>query len=86
MLVAYTDFGGCRHMVAAAGDAPKRFTRVTRNLARACTLLQRAAALFTDAASGNDAPALVHAGRVAASAAPLLLRAKIALQATATSR
>jgi hypothetical protein len=29
LLVAYTDFGGCRHMVAAAGVAPDRFTEVT---------------------------------------------------------
>src|SRR6184192_1365772 len=25
VLVAYSDFGGCRHMVAAAGAAPSRF-------------------------------------------------------------
>ena len=40
VLVAYTDFGGCRHMVAAAGDAASRFTEVTRTLAAACSLLQ----------------------------------------------
>src|SRR4029078_10477735 len=47
VLVAYTDFGGCHHMVAAAGVAPERFARVTRTLAAACRLLQRSAALFT---------------------------------------
>src|SRR5437773_11762329 len=51
VLVAYTDFGGCRHMVAAAGDAPSRFAEVTRTLAAACSLLQRAAVLFTRAAT-----------------------------------
>jgi hypothetical protein len=86
VLVAYTDFGGCHHMVAAAGVAPERFARVTRTLAAACRLLQRSAALFTRAAKGDDPAALVHAGRVAASASPLLVHAKVDLQAAATSR
>jgi hypothetical protein len=85
-LVAYTDFGGCRHMLAAAGTAPSRFAQVTRTLAVACALLQRAAALFTRAASHDDAAVLVHAGRVASTASPLLVRAKVELQAAATSR
>jgi hypothetical protein len=85
-LVAYTDFGGCRHMAAAAGSVPPGFDRVTRPLARACTLLQRAATLFTRAATAHDAAALVRAGQVASAAAPLLVRAKAALQAAATSR
>src|SRR5512146_1458031 len=55
VLVAYTDFGGCRHMVAAAGDAPARFASVSRPLAAACVKLERAAVLFTRAASRNDA-------------------------------
>jgi hypothetical protein len=86
MLVAYTDFGGCRHMAVAAGTAPLRTGDVTRPLGAACTLLQRAAALFTRAASTRDAAALVRAGQVASSAAPLLVRAKAALQAAATRR
>lgn len=86
VLVAYTDFGGCRHMVAAAGDAPKRFARATRELARACARLRRGAALFTRAASSGNPADLVHAGRVVSSAGPFLLRAKIALQAAATRR
>jgi hypothetical protein len=86
VLVAYTDFGGCRHMVAAAGAPPPRYARVTQTLASVCARLQRAAALFTRAASRNDAAVLVRAGRVAASASPFLLRAKVELQAAATSR
>jgi hypothetical protein len=85
-LVAYTDFGGCRHMVAAAGAAPAGFEQASRPLGAACALLQRAATLFTRAASSHDAAALVRAGQVASSAAPFLVRAKAALQAAATRR
>jgi hypothetical protein len=89
-LVAYTDFGGCNHMVAAAGSVPTGFAVVSRSLDSACALLQRAATLFTRAASRHDPAALLHAGRVASSAAPLLVRAEVELkslsQATATSR
>ena len=85
-LVAYTDFGGCRHMIVAAGTAPPGFEHASRALGAACRLLQHAAALFTRAASRHDAAALVSAGRVASSAAALLVRAKAALQAAATRR
>ena len=86
LLVAYTDFGGCRHMVAAAGATPERFATVNRTLGIACARLERAARLFTRAASDDDAPALVEAGRLASSAAPLLVRAREELQAAATTR
>ena len=86
LLVAYTDFGGCRHMVAAAGVTPERFAKVNRTLGIACARLERAARLFTRAASDNDAPALVEAGRLASSAAPLLVQAREELQAAATTR
>ena len=86
LLVAYTDFGGCRHMVAAAGVAPERFAEVTHALRTACARLERAAGLFTRAASGDDAATLVAAGRLASSAAPLLVRAREELQAAATTR
>jgi hypothetical protein len=89
-LVAYTDFGGCRHMISAAGAAPGGFAAASRPLDAACALLQRAAVLFTRGASRHDAAALVRADHVAVSAAPLLLRAEVELkslsQATATSR
>jgi len=85
-LVAYTDFGGCRHMAAAAGTAPPGFEQVSRSLGAACTRLEHAAALFTRAASRHDAATLLRAGQVASSAAPLLVRAKASLQAAATRR
>ena len=65
---------------------PSRFAEVTRTLAAACSLLQRAAVLFTRAATHGDAGMLVRAGHVASSAGPLLVRAKVRLQAAATSR
>jgi hypothetical protein len=80
VLVAYTDFGGCRHMVAAAGIAPDRFAEVTRTLRAACALLQRSAVLFTRAATKNDPGTLLQAGRVASSASPLLVHAKLELE------
>ena len=86
VLVAYTDFGGCRHMVAAAGVPPERFAEVSRLLRAACALLQRSAVLFTTAATKNDPAALLHAGRRASSASPFLLHAKVELQAAATRR
>ena len=78
-LVVYTDFGGCRHMVAAAGQPPARFAAAERSLGSACTLLEQAAALFTRATIEHDAQALVAAGRVTQKASPFLLRAKAAL-------
>ena len=86
VLVAYTDFGGCRHMVAAAGVPPDGFAEVTRALTAACALLQRSAVLFTRAATKNDPSTLLRAGRVASAASPHLVQAKVELQAAATSR
>jgi hypothetical protein len=80
LLVAYSDFGGCRHMVAAAGDPPLGFRLVDATLGRACGGLQRAAALFTRAASRSNAPALVAASRAVEAAAPLLERAELELR------
>ena len=79
ILVAYTDFGGCRHMAAAAGEPPARFASAERSLGSACALLEHAAALFTRATTGHDAQALVAAGRATRRASPFLLRAKAAL-------
>lgn len=88
VLVAYTDFGGCRHMVAAAGAPPQGFAKVRRLLASACKRLQRSAVLFTRAVKQDDPSTLLEAGRAASAASPLLLRAEIELddQAAATSR
>jgi hypothetical protein len=85
LLVAYSDFGGCRHMVGAVGRPPLPFRRVGVTLARACANLQSAAALFTRAASRSNAPALVAATRAVAVAAPLLEHAELELR-TATLR
>jgi hypothetical protein len=80
LLVAYNDFGGCRHMVGAVGDPPPAFRSVDRTLAHVCANLQRAAALFTRAASSSDAPSLVAASRAVDAAAPLLERAELELR------
>jgi hypothetical protein len=86
VLVAYTDFGGCRHMVAAAGAPPERFAKVRAALAAACKLLQRSAVLFTRAVKHDDPATLLEAGRTASAASPLLVQAEVELQAAATSR
>ena len=86
LLVAYSDFGGCRHMVAAVGDPPLGFRVVAATLARACTRLQHAAALFTRAASRSDAAALFAASRAVAVAAPLLERAELELRSASRRR
>jgi hypothetical protein len=78
-LVVYTDFGGCRHMVAALGKAPARFRRVDLELNRACTNLQRSSALFTRAVTADDARVLAAAMRSARRAAAPLLRGELAL-------
>ena len=79
VLVAYSDFGGCDHMVSSAGAPTARYAKVERTLAATCVLLQRAAALFTRAASTHDAHALLAATRTTLEASPLLLRAKTEL-------
>lgn len=76
LLVAYSDLGGCRAMVSAAGPP----TPVVAALLPACTRLQRAASLFARAAQANDARALVRATREAARAQPLLVRAMLAIR------
>jgi hypothetical protein len=74
LLVAYTDFGGCRHMVAAVGVAPRRLAGVARSLRAACLHLQRAARLFTRAVAQHAPPLLVKA-TLEAEAAVLSLNA-----------
>jgi len=78
-LVVYTDFGGCRHMVAALGEPPDRFRSVDAELERACASLQRSSALFTEAVAGDDAHMLAAAARSAVRAAGPLLRGELAL-------
>ncbi len=81
LLVAYSDFGGCRHMVGAAGAPPPSLRDVQATLARACAGLQRAAGLFTRAAARSDPGALVAAARGVRVAAPLIERAALELRA-----
>jgi hypothetical protein len=86
LLVVYSDFGGCRHMVGAVGRPPLGFGGVEATLARACESLQRAADLFTRAASTSDPPALLAASRAVLAAAPLLERAELELQRASRRR
>ncbi len=79
ILVAYTDFGGCKHMLSAAGTPAEGYARVQRELARACTLFQHAAVLFTRAVTRHDPHALLAASRTTLRAYPLLVRAKAEL-------
>ena len=79
LLVAYTDFGGCRHMAAAAGVEPPGLTRVVELLARACAHLRRAERLFTRAVAHREPRLLVGATRAAVAAVPELDAADLAL-------
>jgi hypothetical protein len=79
LLVAYTDFGGCRHMTAAVGVAPAGRVRVVQLLERACTHLRRADVLFTRAVARTEPRLLVAATREAVAAVPPLDAADLAL-------
>jgi hypothetical protein len=81
LLLSYTDFGGCNTMVADVGRPAAQFRPVERTLRLACVRLQRAATLFTRAASHTDPHALLAASRQAARASPLLYRATLQLAA-----
>jgi hypothetical protein len=79
LLVAYTDFGGCRHMAAAVGVEPPGRAPVVRLLRRACTRLQRADRLFTRAVARSAPRLLVRATREAVAAVPALDAASLEL-------
>ena len=79
LLVSYSDFGGCRSMVAAAGQSGRSQVPVERLLAATCKRLERAAALFTDAVTRDDGASLLAAGTESRRALPLLVRASAAL-------
>jgi hypothetical protein len=79
LVVAYTDFGGCGHMVAAIGAPGPRFGTVRRTLDAACRRFERAATLFTQATTATNPRALRSAMRVVLSALPLLARAEAEL-------
>ncbi len=79
LLVAYTDFGGCRHMVAAVGIEPPSLTAVVHSLHRACVHLQGADVLFTHAVAHRAPRLLVRATREALAAVPSLDAAALEL-------
>ena len=79
LLVAYTDFGGCSHMVAALGAEPERFRDAGRQLGRACADLRAADRLFTRAESRSDPRLLVRATAFAVRSLSPLDRAALAL-------
>ena len=79
LLVSYTDFGGCRHMVAALGTEPSQRAAAVRQLDRACSSLDTADALFTRAIARNDPLLLVRATTVALRSLTALDRAQLAL-------
>jgi len=79
LLVSYTDFGGCRHMVAAFGAEPNGLARAVEHLQQACVRLQDADRLFTRAVE-HDAPRLLsRATREALAAVPSLDAAALEL-------
>ena len=82
LLVSYSDFGGCRSMVAAAGEAGRSQTAVARLLAASCKRLERASTLFTEAVTRDDGAGLLAAGDESRRALPLLVRAAAALRST----
>ena len=86
LVLAYSDFGGCRSMVDNAGATTLRFRRVLDTLDEACVRLERAAALFTRSAARNDPEALIAASKEAQRAWPLLDRARLQLALTGRQR
>jgi hypothetical protein len=86
ILVAYTDFGGCSHMVSAIGTPPPRFEKIERTLVTACLAFERAGLLFTHAASKSDPHSLLAATRLALRTWPVLAQAADQLEAASTSR
>jgi len=84
ILVAYTDFGGCTHMVGSIGPPLPRFAKVTATLGGVCGSLERASALFTHATQASDPRSLLAATRLALATAPRLARARAELDAAHT--
>lgn len=79
LLVAYTDFGGCRHMVAAVGVEPPSLSAVVHSLHRACVHLQRADLLFTRAVAHHAPRLLERATKESLAAVPSLDAAALEL-------
>ncbi len=81
LLVSYSDFGGCREMVAAAGEVPAASARADSLLVAGCAHLERASKLFTVAVTHDDGQSLLAAGHESGLALPSLVRAAAALGA-----
>jgi hypothetical protein len=79
LLIAYSDLAGCRHIVASAGSSPPHAASVGASLGSACVHLERAASLFTQAATHHDGRPLAVATRESQRALPSLVRAAAAL-------
>jgi len=80
LLVSYSDFAGCREMVASAGPLPGNAVSIDRALVAGCRHLERASTLFTKAVKANDGAALLAAERESSRALPSLVRAGAALR------
>ncbi len=81
LVLAYTDFGGCRTMVSGLGSPSTRLAPVKTALATACGHLERASALFTQSTKGTDPGVLLAASRQALDASPILYQAGFRLAA-----
>jgi hypothetical protein len=86
ILIAYTDFGGCIHMVSSLGAAAPQFEKVEAVLMRACAAFEHAGALFTHAVTASDPHSLLAATRLALRTWPVLARASDELQAATRCR
>jgi hypothetical protein len=80
LLVSYSDFAGCREMVAAAGPAPRSASKVDTQLVAGCRYLEHASDLFTQAVKHDDGASLLAAARESGRALPSIVRAAAALR------
>jgi hypothetical protein len=76
LLMANVAFGSCQESLRNVGVPTLRLQRVETTLASACRVLQRAARLFTRAATNSDPRELLAASRTTLKASPLLHQAK----------
>jgi hypothetical protein len=86
ILVAYTDFAGCAHMVASTGAPPPQFVKADEALHRACATFERAAGLFDRATKSANAHRLLQATLTALRGSPPLEQAAQDLQAATATR
>ena len=86
ILVAYTDFGGCDHMIASTGTPPPRFAKTDAALRTACARFERAAGLFDRATKSSNARRLLEATLTALKGSPALQEAAHDLQAAMARR